>query len=79
MTTPAPNTPIRAGWDVKPDDQIVAFIHGLGGPVEITAFDADGDRVGYLVANPISDVETEVIVIPGTATRLVAELTPPED
>lgn len=61
-----------------PDAQIVVFVHDLDGPVVITAFDADGDPVGYVADIEITANEVEVVVVPGTVTRLVAVPRPPD-
>lgn len=58
--------------EVGAQADVVEFVHGLGGPVIVTAYAADGAQVGYLMANEISDDEVEVWVVPGTVARLVA-------
>ena len=58
---------------------IIPFVHGLGGDVVVTAYAANGESIGYLMANPISDDEVEVAALSGTVTRLVAVPRPPEE
>lgn len=69
----------RAECEVAAQDQVVAFVHGLGGPVVINAYDATGERVGYIADVDITADEVEVVVVPGTVARLVAVPRPPED
>lgn len=60
--------------DVDQDAQIIAWRHRLGCEVIVKAYGHDGQPVGYLMANPITDDEVEVVVtIPGTIARLVAD------
>lgn len=70
--------PRNVDCEVAAQDDIVGFVHNLGGPVDVTAFDAEGNRVGYVLATHITDDEVEVIVVPGTVARLRAELSPDE-
>jgi hypothetical protein len=67
----------RAECQVAAEDQVVAFVHNLGGPVVITAYDGD-DQVGYIADVEITPNEVEVVVVPGTVTRLVAVPRPPD-
>lgn len=70
----------RAELDVvDPEEPIVPFVHKLGGPVVVTAFAPNGDRVGYVADIDISADEVEVVVVPGTVARLVAVPRPPDD
>lgn len=50
---------------------VTAFVHNLGGDVDVIGYDDAGDRVGVIV-NPITDNEVEVIDSTETAVRLVA-------
>lgn len=77
MTAPSTIPPF-AECNVDPDADVVAFVHNLGVPVDVTAYGVDGDTVGYLIATAITDNEVEVVVIPGSARRLTAVPTPPE-
>lgn len=66
--------------DVQPGVGIVEFVHDLGGPVDVVAYTHDGTRVGYLMANPITDDEVEVVLVPDVPyARLVATLVVEED
>lgn len=67
MTTATP----VAECDVPTEQDIVSFVHRLGGPVDVVAFDAEGNRVG-VIANPITDDEVEVVDPTGLAVRLRA-------
>jgi hypothetical protein len=55
------------------EDRIVAFVHRLGGPALIRAYDHEGNPIGYEASNEITADEVEVIVVPGTVARLTAE------
>jgi len=73
MTEQQTQTP-RAEMAVTGNNQIVPFIHRLGVmDVEVTAYDAAGKRVGYLMVNPISTEEAEILLAPDVAyAKLVA-------
>lgn len=67
-----------ATYEVGADEQIVGFVHNLGGPVVVRAFAYD-EPVGYVADIEISPNEVEVVVVPGTVTRLVATPRPPDE
>ncbi len=66
----------RVECEVAAVTQVVEFVHGLGGPIVLTAYDVEGREVGWLADVPITDNEVEVVIVPGTVARLVAELAP---
>jgi hypothetical protein len=63
---------------IDPDEPTVPFRHGLGGEVTVAAYGHDGEPIGYHGAFVIDENEVEVMVVPGTVARLVAEPAPPE-
>lgn len=72
MTTPNTAAP-TAECQVGTANRIVEFVHGLGGPVQVHAYSETGAPVGYNACIEISDDEVEVVVVPGTVARLVAQ------
>jgi hypothetical protein len=79
MTTPQATQLPSVRIQVPTGNDIVEFVHGLGGDVDITAFDATGDPAPFGIVIPISDDEVAVHVHPGQVDALVATLAPPED
>lgn len=77
MTSTQQQDERSATHEVGPDDQIVEFVHNLGGPVIIKAYAYD-EPVGYVADIEITSNEVEVVVVPGTVTRLVAVPRPPD-
>lgn len=75
MSSPAT---VAVECDVPTAQTVTAFVHRLGGPVDVIGFDAEGDRVGVIV-NPITADEVEVIDPTGTAVRLRATPAADED
>lgn len=78
MSSPQ-TAPASAETVVATETDIVEFVHGLGGDVDITAFDDTGSPVGVGAIIPISENEVAVHVHPGQVHRLVATLAPEED
>lgn len=79
MSSPQPTAPASVETQVPLQQDIVYFLHGLGGPVDITAFDEDGEPAQFGLVAEIDDNEVAVHVRPGQVYRLVATLSPPED
>lgn len=60
-----------AECDVPFQQDIIAFVHRLGGPVDVVGLTAEGEQIG-VIANPITADEVEVVDPTGTAVRLRA-------
>jgi len=79
MTEQQTQTP-QAEMTVTGNEQIVPFIHRLGVmDVEVTAYDEAGKRVGYLMVNPITTEEAEIVLAPDVAYARLVAVPAPED
>ena len=74
MTTSSSEDTASIDVDLESDEQIVPFVHNLGGEVDVQGYDAAGNPVGHVVTIPVTAMEVEVVVLPGTVARLTAQL-----
>lgn len=76
MSSPLTAAPASVETVVATETDIVEFVHGLGGDVDITAFADTGEPAPFGMVVPISEDEVAVHVHPGQVHRLVATLAP---
>lgn len=59
---------------VDPSAALVTFEHGLGGEVDVHGVRADGERGGVEYHIEVDENTVEVVLVPGVAVKLVADL-----